>query len=172
MWWTAFLSFWRNTTKGKHLTITYPSGGVAATYTYDQDYQLTGINTGAGAIQNLTNGFDLAGNITAITDNQISGRTQTLTYDNLNRVATAGGAYGSQSYTYDGVGNRLTRVVGSTTDSYAYSPTANRIATITTGSNVRAFTISPVGRYRRMRETRRTLIPSPPTITAAPPALR
>ena len=31
---------------------------MAATNTYDQDYQLTGINTGASAIQNLTNAFD------------------------------------------------------------------------------------------------------------------
>ena len=67
------------------------------------------------------------------------GRSQTVTYDDLNRVATAGGAYGSQSYTYDGVGNRLTRVIGTTTDAYAYSPTANQISTITTGSNVRTF---------------------------------
>ena len=62
-----------------------------------------------------------------------------MTYDDLNRVATANGAYGSQSYTYDGAGNRLTRVIGTTTDTYAYSPTANQISTITTGSNVRTF---------------------------------
>ena len=57
--------------------------GVAATYNYDTDYQLTGITSavaGGATIQNLTNGFDLAGNITAITDNMVSGRTQTLTY--------------------------------------------------------------------------------------------
>src|SRR6266567_8203613 len=96
-------------------------------------------------IQNLTNGYDPAGNITSITDALVSGRTQALAYDNLNRVATGSGAYGSQSYTYDGVGNRLTRVVGGTTDSYAYSLTANQVATITTGTNVRAFTYQPSG---------------------------
>ena len=114
---------------------------VAATYTYDQDYQLTGISAGINSptIQNLTNAYDPSGNITAITDGLVSGRTQAVGYDDLNCVATASGAYGSQSYTYDGVGNRLARVVGSTTDTYAYSSTANRIATITTGSNVRSF---------------------------------
>lgn len=60
-------------------------------------------------------------------------------YDNLNRLNSASGLYGSQSYTYDGVGNRLTRVIGGTTDTYAYSPTANQINTVTTGSNVRTF---------------------------------
>ncbi len=38
---------------------------------------------------------------------------------NMYRVASASGAYGSQSYTYDGVGNRLTRVVSGTTETYA-----------------------------------------------------
>jgi RHS repeat-associated protein len=60
-------------------------------------------------------------------------------YDNLNRLNSASGLYGSQSYTYDGVGNRLTRVIGSTTDTYAYSSSANQISTVTTGSNVRTF---------------------------------
>ena len=112
---------------------------LAATYTYDQDYQPTGISTGAGAVQNLTNGFDPAGNITGITDSLISSRTQALTYDDLNRVASASGAYSSQSYSYDGVGNRLTRVLGGTTETYAYATTANQVATITTTSNTRSF---------------------------------
>src|SRR5712664_794795 len=51
---------------------------------------------------------------------RVSGRSQTAGYDNLNRVASASGAYGSESYTYDGVGNRLTRVVGGTTKTYGY----------------------------------------------------
>src|SRR5690242_13540425 len=78
-------------------------------------------------------------NITSITDALASSRTQAVTYDNLNRVGTASGLYGSQSYTYDGVGNRLTRVEAGGTDTYAYSPTANQVSTITTGSNVRSF---------------------------------
>lgn len=116
--------------------------GVAAALTYDQDYQLTGIDSANGGtvIQDLTYGYDVAGNITSITDNQTSARSQTLTYDDLNRLWTASGLYGSQSYTYDGVGNRLTRVIGGTTDTYAYSSTANQVSTITTGSNVRTFT--------------------------------
>lgn len=116
--------------------------GLVATLTWDQDYQLTGIGTTDGTItvQSLTNGYDASGNITSITDALASSRSQTLTYDDLNRLHTASGLYGSHSYTYDGVGNRLTRVIGSTTDTYAYSSSANRISTVTTGSNVRSFT--------------------------------
>ncbi len=80
-----------------------------------------------------------AGNITSITDSLVSGRTQALTYDDLNRVAGPSGVYGSQSYTYDGVGNRLTRVLGGTTETYAYATAANQVATITTSSNTRSF---------------------------------
>jgi RHS repeat-associated protein len=115
--------------------------GVVATLTYDQDYQLTGVNSAFGTVvvQNITNGFDAAGNITAITDNLTSGRTQALTYDDMGRLATASGVYGAQSYTYDGVGNRLTRTVGATSETYAYPATSNRVATISTSTNVRTF---------------------------------
>lgn len=61
------------------------------TLTYDQDYQLTGIGTASGTttVQSLTNGFDPSGNITGITDAVTSGRSQTVTYDDLNRIHTA-----------------------------------------------------------------------------------
>ena len=115
--------------------------GLVLNQTYDQDYQLTGIGASSGAttVQNLTNGFDPAGNITFITDAVSSNRSQTIGYDDLNRVASASGIYSAQSYSYDGVGNRLSRTIGATTDTYAYSSTANRISTITTGANVRTF---------------------------------
>jgi RHS repeat-associated protein len=107
--------------------------GVVSSMAYDQDYQLTGINAANGAttIQNLTNGFDPSSNITSITDNLTSARSQTVTYDNLNRIKTAGGIYGAQTYAYDGVGNRSSLAVGATTSSYSYSPAANQITAIT-----------------------------------------
>jgi RHS repeat-associated protein len=108
--------------------------GAVLSVTYDQDYQLTGISTVAGAttIQNATYGYDPAGNITSVTDSLTPARSQTLTYDNLNRLYTASGAYGSQSYAYDGVGNRTSRVLGATTETYSLASTANQIASIAT----------------------------------------
>jgi len=107
--------------------------GVVLSSTYDQDYQLTGIAAANGgtAIQSLTNGFDPSGNITSITDNLTSARSQMVTYDNLNRIKTAGGIYGAQTYAYDGVGNRSSLAVGSTTSNYTYASTANQITEIT-----------------------------------------
>jgi RHS repeat-associated protein len=66
-------------------------------------------------------------------------RSQSLTYDSLNRLTTASGAYGGLTFTYDGVGNRTTRIGPSGTDIYAYPATSNKLSTVTTGANVRTF---------------------------------
>jgi RHS repeat-associated protein len=115
---------------GPAATLTY-GNGLALTRTFDQDYELTGISSVSGGttIQNLTNVFDPAGNITSITDGLTPARSQTMTYDDLNRISTASGVYGSQSYSYDGVGNRT--AVPSASQTYTYAATANQIRGIT-----------------------------------------
>ncbi|HEX7684698.1 MAG TPA: RHS repeat-associated core domain-containing protein [Trinickia sp.] len=122
--------------------------GLIASFTFDQDYQLTTIQAanGTATVQNLTNVYDPSGNITSITDHVTSSRSQSLTYDDLNRVATASGAYGAQSYSYDGVGNRLSRSANGLTDTYDYSSTSNRLNSVTSASgNVRSFTYAASG---------------------------
>jgi RHS repeat-associated protein len=124
--------------------------GLVLSLAYDQDYQLTGIvaANGATTVQNLTYGYDPAGNVSPITDNLNAARTQSFTYSNINRLKTAAGAYGAQSYSYDHVANRLSRTVGGVTDTYAISPTSNQINTVTTGSNVRSFSYLPTGQVQ------------------------
>src|SRR5258708_140083 len=70
--------------------------GVSLTVGRDGDGRLTSINSGNGSasIQNLGYGYDLASNITSITDNLTSARSQTFTYDDLNRLNSASGLYG------------------------------------------------------------------------------
>lgn len=122
--------------------------GLRAALTFDQDYQLTNIqaSNGTTAVQNLVNGFDPSGNITSITDSLAPSRSQTVTYDDLNRIATANGAYGSQSYRYDLVGNRLSRAANGSTDAYTYSATSNRLTSVTsTTGNMRSFTYAASG---------------------------
>ena len=116
--------------------------GVSLTRLYDQDYRLTNIDSASGstAIQNLTYGYDTASNITSISDAVTTGRSQTFSYDDLNRLTSASGVYGSLSFTYDGVGNRSTRVASGTTDSYVYPSSSNQLSSVTTGSNVRTLT--------------------------------
>ena len=61
-------------------------------------------------IQNLSYTYNAVGNVTGVTDNADSTRTQTFTYDDLQRLLTAAGAYGTTSYAYDAVGNRTQKI--------------------------------------------------------------
>ena len=71
-------------------------------------------------------------------------RTQTFTYDDLQRLLTAAGVYGSTSYAYDAVGNRTQKIstpVGgtATTETYTYATTSNRLNTVGDGTITRTF---------------------------------
>ena len=79
-----------------------------------------------------------SGNITAITDTLDPNRNKTFGYDDLYRLTSAAGIYGTASYTYDKVGNRLTKTLNSETDNYAYTPATNRLGNIT-GANPQTF---------------------------------
>lgn len=119
----------------------------AQTRTFDNNYWLDDlVTTYSGTdIQNLTYGFDNAGNLTSVTDNMAAGRDETYTVDSLNRLHTASGAYGSRTYTYDNNSNRSTRVYGSTTQTSTYTTSTNLLASITDGTNTRHFTYSASG---------------------------
>jgi len=83
--------------------------------------------------------YDAAGDSTAIADALTSGRSQTIGYDNLNRVASATGLYPPLTNTYDAIGNRLTATSGGTASILAYASTANQVDSVTTGGTTRSF---------------------------------
>ena len=83
--------------------------GIILSHNFDLRYRLT--NLQAGAVLNLAYTHDGVGNITAITDNLDSARSQSFGYDEQYRLTSATGIYGTLGYTYDKVGNRLTRSV-------------------------------------------------------------
>jgi len=101
---------------------------------YDQDGRLVDLEARGGGtrVQDLEYTYDDASNLTAITDLRNSGRSQTFTYDDLNRLDTAAGNYGTVDYAYDGVGNRtgLVQSSPSATDSYTYDTGSNRLLSI------------------------------------------
>lgn len=79
-------------------------------------------------------------NITGITDLITAGKSQTLSYDRLDRLvsATSSGAYGSLVYSptatpYDGIGNRTTVTTNGVSQTYAYEPEKNRLTSIGNG---------------------------------------
>jgi RHS repeat-associated protein len=108
--------------------------GLALTRAYDGDGRIRDIDTlsGGTVIQNLNIAYDAASNITAITDYLTPARTQGFTYDDLNRVSSGSGAYGTTGYTYDGVGNRtgLVQSAPAANDNYAYAATSNRLLSV------------------------------------------
>ncbi|MGA3324107.1 MAG: RHS repeat-associated core domain-containing protein [Terriglobia bacterium] len=94
-------------------------GGItfAATYTNRLlPYTVTATSS-AGSALNLTFGYYANANVETITNNLNTGRTQTFTYDNLNRLATAqtqatSGQYcWGQSFGYDRYANLLSATV-------------------------------------------------------------
>jgi RHS repeat-associated protein len=65
----------------------------------------TGVAT---AVQALTYSYDTVGNVTGITDNVTATNSQTLTYDDLDRLDQATGNYGFYDFAYDAIGNMTT----------------------------------------------------------------
>lgn len=73
--------------------------------------------------------YDGAGNLTAIADTADTNYNRTLTYDNINRLATAVGPWGTGTIAYSGVGNVVSQVFGANSLYYTYD-TQNRLASV------------------------------------------
>jgi RHS repeat-associated protein len=97
-------------------TITYGNGDQTA-YSYDQLGRVSRIHTwnGATSLLDLNYAYDSNGNPTNVNNGQ-----ETYGYDDLNRLTSGSGPFGSLSYTYDQVGNRLTQTVNGTQTTYTY----------------------------------------------------
>ncbi len=117
--------------------------GVTVAYAYDQNYRLTDIDAadGVASVQDLTLGYDLSGDITAITDNLDAARSQSFGYDARHRLTTATRGTETLDYGYDDVGNRLDRLNG-VAETYAYAPDSNRLQSVaeTVGATTRTLT--------------------------------
>jgi RHS repeat-associated protein len=89
---------------GKPEQVNYGNGKIT-TYTYEPlTFRVHSIIT--PGLQNLTYAYDLGGNVSSITDVINSSRSQTFTYDHLNRLITAtSNGYGTLDYAYNEIGN-------------------------------------------------------------------
>jgi RHS repeat-associated protein len=112
---------------------------------FDQDYQPStrSVTSATATVQNLSYGFDAAGDLLTITDALASARTQNLQYDALYRLTQAAGVYGTFTYGYDATGNRtslgLTNSSGTSSSTYNYASTSNELQSVVTGANTRNF---------------------------------
>ena len=66
------------------------------------------------------------GKVTAIVNGAIGGDNRTYNYDDMGRLTSATGPWGSSNYKYDVLGNIMEKTVGSRTIAMTYSPT-NRL---------------------------------------------
>jgi len=96
--------------------------------TYDLDYRLTQLITINGSIhQDLGYTYDAVNNITDIANAVDNTRSQTLGYDELNRLLDATGNFGNIDYTYDAIGNRLSETVDTVAENYSYDVNSHHL---------------------------------------------
>jgi RHS repeat-associated protein len=135
--------------------ITY-GNGIASTLTYDEDYRLTGITTeGNAVVQNLALSYNQASNITAITDDLNSTRSQSFNYDADNELTQATGAYGTLAYTYGADGDMTSATTSTSKTTLTYPSTSNKLTstaakltcTPTSGSTNCPTTVPPACQY-------------------------
>jgi YD repeat-containing protein len=122
--------------------------GLALSAQYDQDYQPSArLVAGTATVQDLTYGFDAAGNVTGITDLLASTRSQTFQYDAFYRLTYASGLYGALSYGYDAVGNRTSQSGGDTNlaETYTYAANSNQLLSVANGGVRRSLSYTPTG---------------------------
>jgi len=110
------------------------ANGINRTTTYDLDYRQTLLkDQGTAAVQNLTYSYDADDNVHIVTDAVRPTTTQTMTYDNLDRMlsATSGtGGYGAYSWQYDSNGNRTQETGPTGTYTTSYYPGTNRVDSV------------------------------------------
>ncbi len=77
--------------------------------------------------------YDNNDNLDTITDLVASSQSISLTFDGLDRLATASGVWGSGSFGYDSLGNINNKVLGTQNLVYSYDVGSNRLNTVTGG---------------------------------------
>lgn len=75
------------------------------------------------------------GNMWTFNDNSDASKNQTFVYDDLNRITSFSGAWGSGGFTYYNSGNRNTKAVAGSTSAYSYDATTKRLSSTTIGDS-------------------------------------
>lgn len=92
---------------------------------FDLDYKLHELHSGSGLDWLLD--YDPAGNLRAIDDENDARNSQIFHYDELDRLLSASGDYGSEYFEYDANGNRTRYLSDQADESYQYEPRSNRL---------------------------------------------
>ena len=103
-------------------TMTF-GNGVVTTQTLDSRLRPNTLVSNNGQVDfvDLGMGYDNVGNVTSIVDNAGSLHNRTVGYDDVNRMTSAAGQWGTETITYDGRGNILTRDRNGSLQEYYYN---------------------------------------------------
>jgi RHS repeat-associated protein len=137
---------------GPLTTLTY-GNGLTLSKTYTQDYLIDGLQvqdtSTSTVVLDRSYAFGDAINLTGITDNLTSARSESYVYTNANRLQEGDGIWGTLTWAYDATGNRTSEVLTSgstTTNTYNYPGSSNKLSSITQGaSTVRSFSYDAGG---------------------------
>ena len=86
--------------------------------------------------------YDAVGNLVSY-ESSLAGPPRTMAYDELSRLISADGPWGSTGYAYDALGNRLQKITGDDVTTYTYSPEGRLVST--DGASARSFTWDDAG---------------------------
>src|SRR2546427_1258000 len=125
--------------------LTFANGKVT-TIDHDNRYRVSTLRT--PSVLSLTYSYDGVSNVTSIVDGLNGDRTRSMTYDNVDRLASASGIWGSMSFAYDALGNRTSKITSGGTTTYSYS--SNRLATAT-GAEADTYAYDPNGNLTSIR---------------------
>ncbi|MBL1277617.1 MAG: RHS repeat protein [Ectothiorhodospiraceae bacterium] len=84
---------------------------------------------------NLSYSYDNNGNIKEITNNADNSYTRKMTYDTVDRLATASGIWGAGTINYEIGGNIKTMNIGGRNIAYTYDPSNNKLLSTSGGIN-------------------------------------
>ncbi|MCP4066046.1 MAG: hypothetical protein GY740_22755 [Gammaproteobacteria bacterium] len=103
-------------------TMTF-GNGVVTTQTLDSRLRPDTLVSNNGQVDfvDLGMGYDNVGNVTNIVDNAGSLHNRTIGYDDVNRMTSATGSWGTETITYDGRGNIDTRERNGSLQDYYYN---------------------------------------------------
>jgi len=99
--------------------------GLVENRTYNLDYEPTSIDIPGVVAWTYTE--DVNGNVVSIQDTLNSTNNQVFSFDALERLLSAQGAYGTLGYSYDADGNRIQATSGGTTVNFSYDSSSNRL---------------------------------------------
>jgi len=135
------ISYWPS---GQINQINYANGTVT---TYGQNSRLWpssfATQKGSSSYINSSYSYDGVGNLTAISDSIDNSYARTLGYDNVNRLTSISGPWGSGTIGYNGASNITSQSFGSSSLSYSYD-SQNRL-TATSGSRATSFSYDSYG---------------------------